>query len=240
MTKNYLVKSGNHNIDLFTNGVENPKKIILCQHGFNGNLWGDGFDKLREALTDMLVCSYDSAGHGNSEVTSLDMRLDLINRETFDVTNFLAKSYPEIPIIIFSGSYGSYRTVSAIANYKLSNVRHIILINPAFQMLNILEKVKEFDYFKLTENDTVPMKQSLNKYLSKKFLDDLYQNDILSLQIPPIPMTMFLGKNDNFVPQQASLEFAKMHNIPVKYIDDEHCISKEENWQLIFDYLRNL
>ena len=240
MTKNYLIKSENHNIDLCTNVIENPKKIILCQHGFNGNLWGDGFDKLREAFTDVLVCSYDSAGHGNSEVASLDMRLDLINRETFDVTNFLAKTYPDVPIIIFSGSYGSYKTITAISSYNLPNVKHIILINPAIQMLNILEKVKDFDYSKLNESDTVPMKRSLNKYLSKKFLDDLYQNDGLLLQLPPIPMTMFLGKYDNFVPQKASLKFAKLHNVPVKYIDDEHCITNPKAWETIIDFLKSL
>lgn len=44
------VYSNNHKIKLYTNSVQNPKKIVLCLHGFNGDLWGDGFSKFRKLL----------------------------------------------------------------------------------------------------------------------------------------------------------------------------------------------
>lgn len=35
--------SNNHKIKLYTNGVQNPQKIVLCMYGINGDLWDDGF-----------------------------------------------------------------------------------------------------------------------------------------------------------------------------------------------------
>ena len=240
MIENYLIKSGNHKIDLHTNAVENPQKIILCLHGFNGDLWGDGFNKIRRAVDNILICSFDSAGHGNSEVQSLDMRLELINKEIYDVVNHLVKKYPKAKIIVFAGSYGAYRTITTLANYDLQNVEHIVFVNPAFNMIEILQRLKEFDYFKLDESSVVPMKQSLNKYLSKKFLDDLYKNDAYTLKFTPIPMTIFIGTQDSLIPRRDTLKFLENHKCFVKYIEDEHGIEKPENWQQIIEYLKQL
>lgn len=80
------------------------------------------------------------------------MRLDLINQEIYDVIIYLAKKYTNIPIIIYALSYGGYRTVTTIANFDLPNIKHIIFVNPAFKMLEILQKLKDFDYKNLKKN----------------------------------------------------------------------------------------
>lgn len=238
--KEILIKSNNQEIALVTNGIENPRKIIVGLHGFNGNLFGDVFSHLKNAFDDTLVCAYNSAGHGESKIKSLDMRLDLIAEELPIVTNYLAEKYKNIPIIIFATSYGAYRTMTSLSRFDLPNVKQIVFLNPAFKMLEILEKIKEFDYNALKDDALVPMKQSLGKYLSKKFLDDLYENDVYRLKYPQIPMTIFIGKRDSLIPRNDTLDFARIYGSEVKYIDDEHCIENQENWNIITDYLKGL
>ena len=85
------IPSISHKIKLYTNGVDQPKKIVLCLHGFNGDLWGDGFSKFKKRFLKedkMLICSFDSAGHGKSEIESIDMTLDVVIQEITDVVNF--------------------------------------------------------------------------------------------------------------------------------------------------------
>ena len=238
--KEILIKSNNQEIELCTNGLKSPKKIVVGLHGFNGNLFGDVYSHLKHAFDDTLVCAYNSAGHGESKIKSLDMRLDLIAEELPIVTNYLADKYKNIPIIIFATSYGAYRTMISLSRYNLPNVKQMVFLNPAFKMLEILEKIKEFDYNALKDDALIPMKKSLGKYLSKKFLDDLYENDVYKLNYPQITMTIFIGKRDPLIPRKDTLEFAQMYECEIKYIDDEHCIENEENWNIITDYLKRL
>ena len=240
MKNNVIIKSGNHNINLHTNDVDNPQKIILCLHGFNGNLWGDGFSILRKSFNDALVCSFDSAGHGESEVSSLEMRMDLICKEVFDTVDFLAKKFRNVPIFIFALSYGAYRTITTLFHYGLPNVKYIVFANPAFKMLKVLQKLKNFNYFELKDNSIVPMKQKLNKYLTKAFLDDIYIGDVYSLKFKQIPTTIFIGTQDTLIERQDTLDFAKLHNCTIKYLNDDHCVNKQESWEEIIRYLEDL
>ena len=84
------------------------------------------------------------------------------------------------------------------------------------------------------------MKRKLNKYMTKAFMDDIYQNNVYKLQFNPVPMTIFIGTNDTLIPRQDTLDFAKLHNCKVIYIDDMHCIENQESWQIIIDYLKKL
>lgn len=237
MIEIFKIKSGNHNIDLHTNAVKNPKGIILCLHGFNGDLWVDGFLKLKDAFDDVLVCSFDSAGHGNSEIKAMDMRLDLINKEIFDVVLFLTKHYINTPIIIYALSYGAYRTITTLANFDLPNIKHIVFVNPAFKMIDVLQKTKGFDYLKLEKDSIVPMKSKLNKFMTKNFLDEIYQNNVYKMKFKQVPMTIVIGKNDNLISADDKLDFAKLHKCDVVYIDDGHCIENQESWQTIINFL---
>lgn len=241
MVETIIIKSQNHNITLYTNAIKNPRKIVLCLHGFNGNLWGDGFSAIRNKFDDILICSFDSAGHGESEVKSLDMRLDLINTEIYDTLKYLAKKFPSVSIEIMALSYGAYRTLTTMHSLSLPNVNKITFINPALKMLSVLEKIKEFSYKSVKENDLVPMKTKLNKYLRKAFLDDLYKNNVYEFKYDKtIPIKIFIGINDTLIPRQDIIEFTKIYPCQIEYIDDEHCPQKEESWNKIIKYLEQI
>lgn len=238
------INSNNHKIKLYTNGVQKPQKIVLCLHGFNGDLWGDGFSKLRKKLSDedkILVCSFDSAGHGESEVNSIDMTLDIVIQEITDVVNYLQDKYKDIPLYFYAISYGGYRAMVAISRNEYKNLREIILVNPAVKMLKTLEILKEFDYKKLSDDAIVPMKRSLNKFLSKKFLDDLYENDLFKLTYKTnVPIKLFIGKEDDLISKQDLKDFAELTKCDCEFLEDSHCVKDDKSWERIVESIKEL
>lgn len=240
MVKNILIKSQNHNITLLTNGVENPKKIVLSLHGFNGDAWGNGFSKLRKRFDDILVCSFDCAGHGESEVDAIDMSVELIDNEIKSVLDYLQKTYPNVKIVILASSYGGYRTICALNHKKISGVSQFVFLNPAFKMLKIMEIIREFDYNTLPEGSKLLMKNGTEKYVSKRFLDEIHENDLYAQKYEnPIPLTMFLGKRDSLVPTQDSIEFSKIYPCQIVYLDEEHSFEYPESWDMVATFLKN-
>ena len=239
MAKFVDIKCDKYNIEMITNNVTSPRAIVLCMHGFNGDRWGDGYDKIKD-MEDILVCSYDSAGHGKSEVPSLDMRLNLINKETETVVEYLNKKYEGIPIVILSNSYGSYRTMYYLFNSK-TNIKHAICINPAFRMLSILERTKEFNYEDLKEDDTVSMKRSLNKYLTKAFIDDLYYFDVYKFtSFITTPITLVIGMKDNLIPRSDLNEFMDLTSCNAIYVNDDHCLEEDDSWNDVKELIRSV
>lgn len=236
MAKFIKIKSGNHDVEMVTNNVKEPRSIILCLHGFNGDRWGDGFSKLKHSFEDVLICAFDSAGHGESEIDSLDMRIDLIIKEIDDVVEFLRSRYEDIPINLFAVSYGGYRAMLYLKQFG-KKVENVILYNPAFKMLNILEIAKGFKYSELKEGDRIEMNSKQNKYISKYFLDDLKQNSVYVREVEiKNPITIFLGVNDTLVPRAHTLEFCEMYDVKLIEVSGAHNPS-DENWREVIAYL---
>lgn len=241
-TKNVTIKCDNHNILLLTNGVQNPTKIILCMHGFNGDKWGDSFSKTRKNFDEnTMVCSFDSAGHGESEVNSVLMTMDIVLNEIEAVLKYLSSTYENAKITVLASSYGAYRTMCAYNHGKLPKVSRLVFLNPALKMLKVLEILREFKYENLKPGDTVIMKASLNKLLSKKFIDDLYENNLYNKTYEnAIPLTIFLGTHDTLIDKNDTLEFAKLYSsCSIKYINEDHKIENPESWQQIINFLKN-
>ena len=111
MKKNIIVKMRDYDIDVITNGVDNFDKVVICFHGFNGDKWGDAYSGLKHLATNSLVCSFNSCGHGDSEVLSEDMRLDMVLREIDVVIERIRKLTENRPIILVGVSYGGYRVM---------------------------------------------------------------------------------------------------------------------------------
>ena len=238
------IVSGNHNIKLYTNGVQKPNKIILCMHGFNGDLWGDGFSKLKKLLlneNNIMICSFDSAGHGESEVKSIDVTLDLVVQEISSVVNYIVKTYKNIPLYFYAFSYGGYRAMVSISKNVYAHLDGIILVNPAINMIEVLEKLKHFNYKELNNNSVISMKSSENKFLSKKFLDDLYENNLFNITYKMnIPIKLLIGKNDSLISKHDLKRFADFFNCDYEYLDDDHCIKNDTSWERIAKIIREL
>lgn len=232
MKRNITINMKDYVLDLITNGVDDYKNIVICFHGFNGDKWGDAYSGLKHRLSSSLLASFDSCGHGKSEVSSLDMRLDIILEEIDAVINFF-KRVSDKPIILVAGSYGAYRVMLYLVKYK-PEIRKVIYVNPAFNMLEILQKAKNFKYKEVKENDLVVMKRSLNKFMKKDFLDDLYNNNLYSnVYDINYDTDIVVGSRDTLIPVGDTIDIANRYNYNISYVDDEHCFENKENWQVI-------
>ena len=237
MKRKIEIQLRNHVVDVITNGAENFDNIVLCFHGFNGDKWGDAFGGLKSRLGNSLVASFDSCGHGNSEVSSLDMRLDMILNEINDVVNFFEHTEPCKPIILVAVSYGAYLVMQYLMKYR-PKIQKIVYINPAFKILEILEKTKQFKYAELKDGDRVVMKRSANKFMRKEFLDDLYENKLYSQTCEiDYDSRIVLGTRDSLIPVEDTIEIAEKYNLEITYIDEEHCFENDESWQVVAEII---
>lgn len=233
MKKNISIIVKDYSIDLITNGVESFENIVICFHGFNGDKWGDAYSGLKRRLSKSLVASFDSCGHGESKVSSEHMRLDLILDEIDIVIKYFKQEYPNKPLILVAGSYGAYRVMLYLIKFR-PNIEKVIYVNPAFRMLSILEKAKEFKYSEINNDEKVIMKKSLNKFIKKDFLDDLYNNNLYSQTFDiNYNSHIVLGTRDSLIPAEDTIEIAEKYNYKITYIDEEHCFENKESWQVI-------
>lgn len=78
------------------------------------------------------------------------------------------------------------------------------------------------------------MKRSLNKFMKKAFLDDLYHNNLYA-EIYDIPYKtqVVIGKRDSLIPIEDTLVIAKRYNYDITYLDEEHCFENKESWQVV-------
>lgn len=240
MKKNITVKMKNYNIEVITNGVENFEKIVICFHGFNGDKWGDAYSGLKHRLSQSLLVSFDSCGHGESEVSSEHMRLDLILEEIDVVIKYFKHEYPNRPIILVAGSYGAYRVMLYLIKYK-PDIKKVIYINPAFRMLNILERAKDFKYSEIKTNEKIVMKKSLNKFIKKDFLDDLYNNNLFSQTFNiNYNSQIILGTRDTLVPAEDIIEIADKYKYKITKINEDHCFENKESWQTVANIIEEI
>lgn len=237
MKKNISIKTTNHSVELITNGLNEFNNVVLCFHGFNGDKWGDAFSGLKSILTNSLVVSFDSCGHGDSEVSSLDMRLDIILNEFHEIVKFLKHEAPNKPIILVAVSYGAYLVMQYLIKYQ-PKIEKVIYVNPAFKILEILEKTKNFRYSELKDDDLVVMKSSANKFMKKAFLDDLFINNLYT-QTGSINYDshVVLGTRDSLIPPEDTIEISEKYNLAITYIDEEHCFENRDSWQFIVDII---
>ena len=232
MKKNISISIKNYVIDLITNGVDDFNKIVLCFHGFNGDKWGGPFGGLKNLLSDSLVCSFDSCGHGDSNVASEDMRLCDILEEINVVIEYLKDTFHK-PIVLVANSYGAYRVMWYLIRFN-PNLNKVIFVNPAFRLLKILEIIRGFKYENLQPDDRVMMKSDTNKFLSKNFLDDLNECDLYKTYYScDCDIKIVVGKRDSLIPVEDTLELSKKCGFEITYIDEEHRFENKDNWRVI-------
>jgi len=238
MKKSFNLQTKSHNINVITNGKDEFDNIVICFHGFGGDKWGDTYSGLKKRLDNSLVASFDSCGHGESEVSLEDMRLDVILEEIKTVVNYF-KEFNK-PIILVSNSYGGYRVIEYLIKYK-PDISKVIYVNPAFNILKTLESVKDFQYTQLKENDKVVVNKSLNKFIKKPFLDDLYNNNLYKQKYDiDYDTDIIVGTKDSLIPIDDTLKISNMYGYKIIYVEDEHIFENKDNYQLVADIIKEI
>lgn len=237
MKKNIEIKIKDYVVDVVTNGADEFDNVVICFHGFNGDRWGGAYTNLRYRLKKSLVVSFDSCGHGESKVKSEDMRLSTILEEIDCVVRFFIQSCKGKRVYFVANSYGAYRIMWYLINFKI-NVEGIILVNPAFRMLNILEDIRNFKYSNLGNDDKILMKSGTNKYLNKGFFDDLHSNNLYEKKYDiPNNIKLVVGSRDSLIPIKDTLEIAEKYNFEITYVDDEHSFENKDNWNVVVNMI---
>ena len=233
MKGSIILKTKTHNLELITNKAENFDKIVLCFHGFNGDKWGDSFSKSKKMLNNTLVCSFDSAGHGTSEVLAHHITMDIVLDEIDTVITYLKQSFPTKPIYLLGVSYGGYRIVAYLIKYK-PQIKKAVLINPALKMAEILEMIQGFNLKELKEDDYIVMNYEENKFLTKQFAQELKDCNLYNEKEINYNITIIKGTRDSLIPPIHITEFARKYNKRVVEVNDEHCLENPESWQTVF------
>ena len=119
-------------------------------------------------------------------------------------------------------------------------ISKVVYINPGFRILTIMEYIRDFKYEKLQNNDKIVMDGSLNKFIKKEFLDDLFNNSLYS-QIYDMnyKTRIVVGTRDSLIPVADTLEIAEKYNYPITYINEEHRFENKENWQVVADLVES-
>ena len=82
------------------------------------------------------------------------------------------------------------------------------------------------------------MKKSLNKFIKKDFLDDLYNNNLYSQTFDiNYNSQIVLGTRDSLIPAEDTIEISKKYNYKITYINEEHCFEDKESWQVVADMI---
>ena len=233
MKGSIILKTKTHNLELITNKAENFDKIVLCFHGFNGDKWGDSFSKSKKMLNNTLVCSFDSAGHGTSEVLSHHITMEIVIDEIDTVITYLKQNFPTKPIYLLGVSYGGYRIVAYLIKYK-PQIKKAILINPALKMAEILENIQGFKLEELSDDDYIVMHSGLNKFLTKQFVQELKDCNLYNEQSLNYDITIIKGRQDSLIPPSHITEFSQKYKKRVVEVNDEHCLENLESWQTVF------
>lgn len=233
MKGSIILKTKTHNLELITNKVEDFENIVVCFHGFNGDKWGDTFSKAKKHLKNSLVCSFDSAGHGTSEVLSHHITMEIVMDEIDTIINYLKQNFPTKPIYLLGVSYGGYRIVAYLIKYK-PQIKKAILINPALKMAEILEDIQGFKLEELSDDDYVVMHSDLNKFLTKQFVQELKDCNLYNEKEINYDITIIKGEQDSLIPPSHITEFAQKYNVKVVGVDDEHCLENSQSWQTVF------
>ena len=195
------------------------KEMIIACHGFAGDKESSAIKLLAEEMIKnrVGVICFDFPGHGESETNGTKLTIDNCIQDINAIEDYIKENY-NVPISIFSTSFGAYITLINIARNK-KTYKNIILRSPAIRMANI------YRYNLLREDENVYKDRGYTKLgfereliLPYKFMEDLDNNNIFEIykdiKIPKIHIIQ--GDKDDIAPIKDTKEFICMDNINIK------------------------
>lgn len=196
------------------------QEIIIACHGFAGDKESSAIERLANEMikNNVGVICFDFPGHGKSEVNAEKLTINNCIQDVNDIEKFVIDTYGNIPISIFSTSFGAYITLINIARNN-KKYKNIILRAPAIRMGEIyknallregLDEYKERGYTKLGFE-----REMLIPY---SFLEELERNDIFKIfENKEIPnMYIIQGDKDDIAPINDTKEFIEEHKQNIK------------------------
>lgn len=242
-SKKYKISS---KIYLPDKNVELKEMIIAC-HGFAGDKESSAIKLLAEEMikNKVGVICFDFPGHGESETNATNLTIDNCIQDINIIEDYIKQNYKNIPISIFSTSFGAYLTLINIAQNNRS-YKNIILRSPAIKMANV------YRHTLLRENENDYKNRGYTKLgfereliIPYKFMEELDSNDIFEMykDIEPPQIYIIQGDQDDIAPIEDTREFVDMNckNIKLYIIEGaEHRMKGEGELEKAIEYSKEI
>lgn len=225
----------------------NLREMIIACHGFAGDKDSSAIKLLAEEMikNGVGVICFDFPGHGESETDASKLTIDNCIQDINIVEDYIKENYKNVPINIFSTSFGAYLTLINMAkNHKI--YKNIILRSPAMKMANI------YRHTLLRENENDYKNRGYTKLgfereliIPYNFMKELDNNDIFKMYqdivIPKIHIIQ--GDKDDIAPIEDTKEFAAMNqeNVQLYIIEGaDHRMKGEGELEKVIEYSKEI
>ena len=208
---------------------------IFYMHGFASSPFGQKITILQEKLMaekgiNLLVPDLNVPSFAELRLTSI---IEKIAEQVELVPS---------PVYIIASSFGGLATLHFYDRYRdtaASKVAKILFLAPAFNALSGYN----VQIARWKQNGSLPIKhfhygETIDVHYG--LIEDLQQYDAYSVKFD-LPAVIIHGKNDEAVPYQTSIDFAKgKPNVQLMLVDDNHSLmdSLDLIWQQMTDFFR--
>ena len=222
------------------------KEMIIACHGFAGDKESSAIKLLAEEMikNGVGVICFDFPGHGESETDGTKLTIDNCIQDINVIEDYIKVNY-NVPISIFSTSFGAYLTLINIARNK-KTYKNIILRSPAIKMANIYRyTLLREDYNEYKNRGYTKLGFERELIIPYHFMEELNENDIFEIykdiEIPPIYIVQ--GDKDDIAPIEDTKKFVSMNNKNIKlYIIEgaDHRMKGEGELEKAIEYSKKI
>jgi hypothetical protein len=200
--------------------IPEQKAVIICMHGFGGSKSSSRIESLHK---EMIPCqvgtfAFDWPGHGESKSGFENLTVKNCLEDLKQVYDYVTRLH-HVPVWCFATSFGGYMAVLYHDRYPEA-FEKIMLRSPALKMgqilLNDLDEKERKEFLAGAPRD-FGFDQPL--ILTRDSYYDFCAHDAFAV-VPEHPERMFIihGDQDDLVPPEDSVEFARKHNIKIQLL----------------------
>ncbi len=204
--------------DLYIPNSNNIKKIIIACHGFGGDKKSSTIISLANSLTcnNIGVIAFDFPGHGDSNTSGYDFRLENCINDINDVEKYIEEKFKNIEIGFFATSFGAYALLLKI-NRGEKLYKSVILRCPALDMKSIFERsILKISLGEFLKDGKCILGFERKIIITKEYYQELVRNNIFKIYNKSNDILIIHGTEDNIAPIDDSLRFQEMFKNNVK------------------------
>ena len=233
--KNINLKKNNTEVHCICDFPENPEDVLIIIHGMGSSKESPNASFMSEYFREkgFGVIAYDQPGHNNDEELLISNALESL--ET--VENFVTDNYPDANLSYFGSSFGAYILGIYLSKHLNSGKKAFmrcaavnfpeLILGDEEAYKDALKEIDKNGYVSIDLGTGMPVD------FTKAFLDELAVNNLTAMfdnSLPDIPLRFAHGEDDDTVPVDAVITFAKRYGYHITVFPGEgHSISNKKD-----------
>lgn len=214
----HMTSTHGYEIPMLTTADADSKEILLCLHGFAGDMHSSVIAAVAEAVKgDRIgVVTFDWPAHGESPAP--DAALTVPNCLEDLSTVYEAVCARGLPVSCFATSFGGY-LATLWRRERPAAFRKLILRSPALKMNEVYGRIlTDGQKAALESGDAVTVGHNRLMTLGRAFSDGLAQHDAFTPPAPsPEDVLILQGDSDELVLPQDTAAYAAKNGIRVEW-----------------------